>query len=154
MEERLLRLLSSPAQDRQHTSTLQMWSLVHLVYTISVLTLCLSKADLPSASLAAGIFTLWPDQLGSMLDLSWIPCSSIRAPLCCFHRKPWTKVLFLTLGDSTPWESREEGERKGAKKTLTSSGWCEDGSLILGPHSVANAVVSPALTHKVLTRPF
>lgn len=96
-----------------------MWNLVHLVCTISVLIFCPLQQTCHLLQQQQG-FTLWPDQFGSVLlkDLSWIPCYSIRASLCCIHRKPWTKVLFLTLGDNTPWESREEGERDGPKRTL------------------------------------
>lgn len=98
---------------------LQIWSLVNLVYTISVLILWPLQQTCHLLHQQQD-FTLWPDQFGSVLsqDLSWIPCYSITASLCCFHRKPWTKVLFLTLGDNTPWESREEGERDGPKRTL------------------------------------
>lgn len=147
VEEGLLGLFSLPAQDSTQTSMLQMWSLVHMVYTFSVLTLCPSTADLPSASSAAGFYTLsWSLWISGVTRSQLDPMLFNRASLCCFHRKPWTKVLFLTLGDNTPRESRVEGERDGPKRTL----WLPQFGVKTdhkhwGHTSVANAVVSPAL---------
>lgn len=87
-----------------------------------------TTADLPCASLAAGFHLL--DHFGSVLaqDLSWIPCYSITASLCCLHHRTLHKVFYFSYLEMTySGEPREERETDGPKSSLALTGWCEDG---------------------------
>lgn len=114
--------------------------MVHLVYTISVLTLCPSTANLPSASWTAGFYSLtWS---------VWI-CVVTRSQLdpILFHQS--ISVAFIENPEQGFYSShletthRESPERR--EKEMDPRGLCDSlrlvwESLTLGPHtSVANA---------------
>lgn len=108
-----------------------MWSLVHLVYTISVL----KPGWNPSPSVADHPLTwsLWICAgTRSRLD-PVLFCQSISVS---FTTGPCIKIWFLILGDNIPWGTQRGGRgRCTQENSVALSRWCEDEAAQTGaPH--------------------